>query len=134
MKIQVFNTALELAKIIHEDETIIEQPLVQEGEKLVNVFQDANFKNSFQNLKEQKLNFLKMAIEDLAEGAVILRNSELCLIFREGKVMPTTRTNNAELNGILMFSISLKDPEPDIPQEKLNAGIYKLTVALAELV
>jgi hypothetical protein len=134
MKVDVFQTAVELAKIIQEDDTIVEKDLVLAGEALVYIYQDPNFKNSFQNLREQKMNFFKMAIEDLAEGAVVLRGSELCLMFREGKVMPTMRAPGAELNGILMFSISLNNPELDIPQEKINAGIYKLTVALAEIV
>jgi hypothetical protein len=134
MKVDVFKAALELAKIIQEDKSTVEKDLVRAGEALVSIYQDKNFQNSFQNLREQKVNFLKMAIEDLAEGAVVLRGSELCLMFRDGKVMPTTRNHGAELNGILMFSISLNNPEIDIPQEKINAGIYKLTVALAEIV
>jgi hypothetical protein len=134
MNINVFNTALELAKIIQEDDSIIEKDLLLAGEDVIEVFQDPNFKNNFQNLKEQKMNFLRLAIEDLAEGAVVLRKGELCLIFREGKIVPTTRDHDAELNGILMFSIHLKNPEPEIPQEKINAGIYKLTIALAEII
>jgi hypothetical protein len=60
MKVDVFQTAVELAKIIQEDESIIEKDLVQAGESLVYIYQDPNFKNSFQNLREQKMNFLKM--------------------------------------------------------------------------
>lgn len=144
MKIDIAGSALQLAQMIKTDKSLIERSLFTEGSEMLGLYEDLNFKDTFQNLKEMKLELFKMAIEDLAMGGLTLKTSTIGLSFREGKIKTFISPLGTSPQGTVMFSINLKNNAAfknfrngdggELPQEKINAAIYRLTVALSDLV
>lgn len=144
MKIDIAGSAFQLAQMIKTDKSLIERDLFTRGADLLGLFEDLNFKDTFQNFRELKVALFKMAIEDLAMGGVTLKSSTLGLTFRDGKIKTFISPFGANPQGTVMFSINLKSAvqkgkktegeDSEMPQEDLNAAIYRLTVALSELV
>jgi len=143
MKLDIKGTSLELAEIIKDEPQLIEKDLLKEGNDIVAIYQDANFTDSFQNFRELKREIFNLALEDLAMGGITLRTSMIGLTFREGKIKTFISPLSVQPSGNLMFSITLKetaafknwrnDEGADIPQENLNAAIYRIIIALAEI-
>lgn len=143
MKVDIKNSSLELAAILKEDSKLIERDMLQRGNELIALYQDANFGDGFQNFRELKRDLFCAALEDLAMGGITLRTSAMGLTFREGKVKTYISPLGVQPPGNVMFSISLKnvaafmswrsDDGAEFPQEELNATIYRLVVALSEV-
>lgn len=141
--VDVTSTALELAQIMKEDPSIIEKDEVQRGNELIGVFSDSNFKDTFKDLKKLKVETIKMAIEDLAMGAMTLKTASVGLCFKQNRVQTFITPHGSPATGNVIFSINWKNivafknyragEEEEIPQEDLNSAIYRLTLALSEL-
>lgn len=145
MKIDIAGSAFQLAQMIKTDKSLIERDLFTQGADLLGLYEDLNFKDTFQNFKELKVALFKMAIEDLAMGGMTLKGSTLGLTFRDGKIKTFISPFGSTPQGTVMFSINLKSAinqkgkrteggSQEMPQEDINAAIYRLTVALSDLV
>lgn len=144
MNIDVVSSALKLAQILKEEPSLVEKPLLSAGDKLIAIYQDANFKDSFRDFKSMKIEAIKVAIDDVAMGCKSLQESTIGLTFRDNKVQTFITTHGKSPGGSVMFSISWKnmiafknyrnmDGEIDIPEEELHAVIYRLTHELSTL-
>ncbi len=144
MKIDIKGTSLELAQLIKQDPKLIEKDLLQRGLEILALFQDSNFSDSFQNFKELKQDLYLTVLEDLAMGGMTLRTSVMGLSFRDGKVKTFITPHGMPPQGNVMYSVSLKniaafknwrsDDGSEIPEEDLNAAIYRMVVALSEVI
>lgn len=143
MKIDIKSSALELAQLIKQDPKLIEKDLYSQGQELLALFQDSNFTDGFQNFKELKKELFLSVLEDLGMGAITLKTSSFGLIFRDGKVKTFISPLGVQPQGNVMFSISLKNvaafknwrngEQGELPDEELHAAVYRMTVALAEV-
>lgn len=145
MQIDVVGSALKLAKIIKENPALIEKPLLVQGEKLIAIYSDANFKDNFKDYKAMKIEALKVAIDDVAMGCKSLQESTIGLTFRDNRIQPYISPHGKTPGGSIMYSISWKnivafksyrnsEGEIDIPEEEIHAVIYKLTCELSVLI
>ena len=141
MKIDIYGSVKELATLIKQDKSLLEKDLYQQGNTMLALYQDANFTDSFQNFKELKIELFRMAVEDLAMGGMTLRTSVIGLAFQNNKVKTYIAPFGVNPQGNVMFSMRdmaafknwREGDGNEIPQEVLNAGIYRITVALSEL-
>jgi hypothetical protein len=142
-KIDVFASAKTLAEIFHSDPNIVERALIAKGEALIGIFQDPTFKDDFKNFQEMKVEAVKMAIEDMAAGAMTLRNSTVGLTHNKGKIQTYITPIGTPPPGNTMYSINLKssvafknfrfDEGDEFPQEDVNASVYYLSFVLSDL-
>jgi hypothetical protein len=141
--IDVYASAKELAEIFYSEPSFVEKELLAKGESLIGIFQDPTFKDDFKNFQEMKIEALKMAIEDMAMGAVTLRNSTVGLTHTQGKIQTYITPIGTPPPGNTMYSINLKssvafknfrfDDGDEFPQEDVNASIYYLSFVLSDL-
>lgn len=144
MRIDIKGSSLELAGYIKQDPRLIERDLFHHGNEMLAFFFDSNFTDGFQNFKELKKDLFLTVVEDLAMGGQTLRHSLIGLTFRDGKVKTFITPLGTHPPGNVMCSISLKnvaafqkwrrDDGAEIPQEELNAAMYRVVIALAEVV
>jgi hypothetical protein len=145
MKVDIKGSSLELAALIKQDPSLVEKNLLSQGNSLLALFEDTNFSNSFQNFKALKRELFCSALEDLAMGAITLKTSVMGLTFKEGKVKTFITPFGVNPDGNIMFSISLKSSaafknwrtsaaDTEISQEELNSAIYRIVIALSEVV
>lgn len=142
-QIDITGSSLELARMIQQDPSLIEKELLSHGSELISLFEDGNFSDSFQNFKQLKQELFKMVLEDLAMGAMTLKTSTIGLSFKNNKVKTFISPFGSMPEGNVMFSISLKHivafkrwrsgEEAEMPQEELNAALYKVIVALSKV-
>lgn len=143
MKVDIKGSSLELAQLFKDNTSLIEKPLLDQGNELVAFFEDTNFSDSFQNYRELKIDLLTMVLEDLAMGAITLKSSQVGLTFQNGKVKTFITPFGKTQGGNLMMSIALKNvaafqhwrsgTQAEIEQEHLNAAIYRVVVALSKV-
>lgn len=140
--VDVFKSASELAAIFVENPGFAEKDLVAQGQALVGIFQDPTFKEDTPNFRDLKFEALKMAIEDLAMGAMTLRSSTIGITREKGVVKNFISPIGVQPPGNSMYTINLKssvafknfrfDEGDEFPQEIINASIYYLTYILAQ--
>lgn len=140
--VDVFKSASELASIFVENPAFAEKDLVAQGQSLVGIFQDPSFKEETPNFRELKYEALKMAIEDLAMGAMTLRGSTIGVTREKGVVKSFISPIGIQPPGNSMYTINLKnsvafknfrfDEGDEFPQDIINASIYYLTYVLAQ--
>jgi hypothetical protein len=140
--IDVFKSAVELATIFVENPAFAEKTLVTEGQGHIGIFQDPTFKEDTPNFRELKFEALKMAIEDLAMGAMTLRGSSIGITHDRGVVKSFICPIGVPPPGNSMYTINLKnavafknfrfDKGEEFPQDIINASIYYLTYVLAQ--
>jgi len=142
MKVDISGSSKELAALIKEDPSLIERELLNQGNEYIAIYEDRNFTNGFQNLKEMKRELFTMVLEDIGMGAVTLKTSVVGLTFSGNKVKTYISPFGTNPQGNVMFSVSLKNVvafrnwrngTEDLPQDELNAALYKVVVALSEV-
>ncbi len=141
----VVETSEKLAQFMRENPNGIDAELVKQGENLVGVYADPNFKGrGLNNLYELKKTTFKQAVDDIAGGVMILRSSVLGVTFRNNKLMTFVSPHGTLPQGTVVFSLTWKDMaafkrwrnqagEADIPQDVLNSAIYFLTAEISKL-
>jgi hypothetical protein len=144
MKIDITSSSFELAKLIQQDPKLIERDLLNHGSEILALFEDSNFSDSFQNFRQLKQELFKMALEDLAMGAITLKTSTIGLSFKDNKIKTFITPFGSMPQGNVMFSISLKNVvafkrwrdglETEMPQDELNAALYRVIVALSKVI
>jgi hypothetical protein len=142
---QLLDSALELAHLLREHHQLLEKQIYDQGSGIVGVFKDSNFKDSFQNSRDLRIDILKNAIEDLSLGGGRLISSTMGISFSKGKLISYIEEFGSAPEGSVIFSISLKqraafqnwrngdDPDSELSQDEVNAAIYRLTVELSEI-
>lgn len=151
MKIDAYQTelvqsAIELAHLMKGQRQLLEKDLFDQGSTIIGIFNDSNFKDSFQNMRELKADLLTNAIEDIAIGGGRLLTATLGITYQKGKLLPYLEMLGSTPSGNIIYSISLKhraafqhwrdhdDSEDlELSQTDVNAAIYRLTVELAEM-
>lgn len=143
MPANIRESSLQLADLMKQKPQEIERPLVNEGTELIALFEDENFGDRMQNLRELKQELFLAAIDDLAFGAKTLKSSQMGLSFQNGKIKTFITPLGKTTNGNIVASISLKNAaafkkwrngsEEEIPQEHLNTAIYKLIYELSRI-
>ncbi len=141
-ELPIFEQALLLAKAMKVNPDLVELPLVAEGESLFAIYQDSNFSDRFNGVKELKTATYKMAIEDISMGAPMLAQSVIGLTFKENRIQTYISPHGNSISGNNVFSISLKnlvafkgyragisDPVAD---QLINSGLYFLTFQLSK--
>ncbi len=144
MKIDIAGTTFELAEMIKQDQGLIEKDLFKEGNEVLALFMDPQYKDSFKNLREMKIELFRMALEDLAMGAITLKTSSIGLAHLNGQIKTYITPFGSPSQTNVMCSISLKSvaafkswragEDQELPQEELNAAIYCLAVHLAKFI
>lgn len=144
MDVDIKGSSIELATLIKGNPSLIEKSLFDKGNELVAFFEDSNFSNHFQNFKELKRELFCLSLEDLAMGGTTLRCSVMGLSFKDGKVKTFITPFGIQPQGNVMCSLSLKqavafkkwrDGEiQEIPQDDLNAALYRIIVALSGVI
>lgn len=142
--VDVWAKALELAKIMKDHPAIVEKALLARGTEMIGIYIDPNFKDSFQNLKQLKIESYKMAIEDVAMGAVALKAATLGLVFKDNKVQTFIAPHGNNPQGTVIFSIAIKnvvafkawrtDDGAELPEEEANAMMYSLIAGVSKLI
>lgn len=151
---ELVQSAIELAHLIKGDRHLLEKSLYEQGSGVVGIFCDSNFKDSFQNMRELKVDILTNAIEDLATGGGRLLLATLGITYQTGKLQPYIEMLGAAPGGNIIYSINLKQraafkhwrdieqtaeraaqsgEDFELSQTDINAAIYRLTVALSEV-
>lgn len=143
-KVDVLASALELAQVFKETPELIEKDIFNYGSTLISLFQDETKRNSFLGFGKMKVEALRSAIDDLSAGGSILRESTIGLTFKDNRIQNFVVPFGTSPSGDVLYSISLKnivafknwrdDQTVDIPQDDLNAAIYRLTVAWSQLI
>lgn len=138
---QIFPQALELATMMKEEPSLVETPLIHKGNELIGIFVDPNFNDNSMNLKPLKIDTLKMAIEDLGMGAITLRTATVGLTYKDGKIIPFINPHGSAAMGNVVYSINWKNVvafknwrkglQNKIPQEDIEAAIYRLSLELS---
>ena len=141
-EVEVVSSALVLANFYKDDPAGIDKSDFQRGSEVVGIYSDENFKASFKNFGKMKVEALKLAIEDLSRGATTLRTSTIGLTYVNNKMQVYIMPFGNTPAGNVVFSISLKNAKAfmqwrkgdgnEIPQEKINSAIYRLTVLISE--
>src|SRR5260370_53456 len=108
-KVDIVGKTHELALLFKQNTDLIEKSLVNQGETLLAFYQDPNFRTSFQNLKKQKAEVLNMAIQDISNGVMTLRNSTIGISFRGKELKPYVSPHGSQPSGTVVFSISWKN-------------------------
>lgn len=143
--LDVLTPSLELAQIMSQHPQIIEKDLLKKGDELLGIFVDENATTRrFDNIVEVRKDVLKQAIEDISKGILLLRNSTIGIVTRGNKAYPYVVPHGNNPEGNVVFSINWKDRvafkkwrnsegTEEIPQETINAAVYRLAVSLSEV-
>lgn len=142
--VHLTKSILELAKLIKEHPQLLEKKLVTRGNGILAIYQDTTFKNSFNNLRQLKIDTFTMIAEDLAMGAMTLKQSIVGLTFKENRIQTFICSYGANPAGNLMLSVSLRniaafmnwregDADP-LPEDDMQACLYLIAVQLSELI
>ncbi len=142
--LSIYPSCLELAMLMKANAAMIEKPLVAKGAEFVAIYVDSNFKDSFKNYHDLKMETLKMVLEDLAAGAPALRSSTVGLSYRNNRVEPYISPHGTMPPSNTMYSINLKESvafknylfssNEDLPEEMINVAIYYITLQLSKLI
>ena len=138
------DTAIELAKIMNKDPDFVEDDTLQKGENLVGLFFDTQYTDRrFKGLTEQKVEVLKQAISDISSGVMTLRTSSIGVSYKAGKMVTYVSPLGSLPEGTVVFSVNWKNiaafknwrhgEEVDVPQEDVNAAVYRLTYEISKL-
>lgn len=140
--VDVFKSASELATIFIENPAFAEKTLVAEGQGHIGIYQDPTCKEDTPNFRELKFEALKMAIEDLAMGAMTLRGSSIGITRDKGVMKSFISPIGIQPPGNSIYSINLKnavafknfrfDEGDEFPQDIINSSIYYLTYVLSQ--
>jgi hypothetical protein len=141
--IHIYESTLELANLLKAEPSLLEKKLLTKGNEILAIYNDGSFKNSFSNLRQMKMETYKMIVEDLAMGAMTLRKSVVGLTFKENRIQTFICAYGTNPSGNMMFSVSLRniaafknwregDADP-LPEEDIQACIYTIAAAIAEL-
>lgn len=143
-KVDVIGKAYELASYMKTAPELIEKDLVQAGEGLIAIYEDANFGLSFKNMKDLRREAIEMAIQDISAGVMSLRSSTIGVSFRGNKLVTFVTPHGSSPQGTVAYSIAWKNikafqnwretGEEDVTQDEINLAIYLLTVHLSKLV
>lgn len=143
VQLDVFPSLIELASLMRDDPSAIDRETLRRGGDLLAIYEDINFKNSFQDLRNQKIAALGHAARDISEGGIILRSSVIGVTFKEGKMVPFVTPHGSSPTGSLAFSISWlqrrafqnwrSDAGGETEQEDVNAALYRLAVCLSTI-
>ncbi len=140
---EILAASLELAQLMNQDRSGIEEDLATEGEKFIGIFCDENYTTlRFPDLHRERVAIIKKGIEDIAIGVMILRTSTLGLVSLNNEIQPYISPHGNMPKGNVIFSMNWKnlakirkwkpgDPEP-VTQQEMNAAIYRLTVELSK--
>jgi hypothetical protein len=144
--LDVVGPSLELAEIMAEQPKIIEKELVRKGDDLIGIYIDPNATTRvYKELYDVQQEILEQAIDDIAKGILLLRGSTIGVMTSGGKALPYVVPHGSQPDGNVILSINWKDMvafknwrtadgTDDIPQETLNAAVYRLTVALSQVI
>jgi hypothetical protein len=139
----VLGPAQKLANIIKEDPSMIDRESYKRGDKLLVIFADPNFGNSIKGMSRYKTEVIMEAIEDLAGRGKLLAEGTLCVLFSANKLKTSLVKFGESPDGNVVFKVGVRDTIAfqrwrngainEINQDDINAGIYRLTAAWAEL-
>lgn len=142
-RVDVIGTALRFAELLKEDPRAVDRAELQRGERLLSLYQDANYSDGFRNLRALKAELFKTVIEDLADRARVLSGSYYGVFFVKGQLKSGAFEYASSPEGSLVYKIALKDVAgfqkwrkgegSSYTPEDLHAGIYLLTVELSRL-
>jgi hypothetical protein len=138
-------SAMELAQLLKSNRDLLEEDLYRQGNEVVTIFHDPQTETHFQNLRDLKIDVIAGAIEDLAVGGGRLLMATVGVALGNNQLRPYIDMLGAESSGKIVFSIGLRrkdilpnwrveDNSEGLPQEDINAGIYRLTAELAEII
>jgi len=135
----IFNSIAELAGYLKEDPSSLDQDLNSQGKRFLSDFNDRAFKSNFPGLTDLKIATIGKASRDISEGLSVLRNSNIGIFFKDKKMHPFVVPYDELPAGHVVFNIGWISPdalnaELDIPQDILNACIYRLAVILSEII
>lgn len=143
-KVDIVNACLELSQLMKESPADVDRELVKKGESLLGIFQDPNYTDKFQNLKEVKREIYDMAINDIAAGVMVLRSSVIGVTFSVSKLKTYVTPHGSLPEGSVVFSISWKNirafrnwregSEDEVTQEQINDALYALAFRLSKLI
>lgn len=141
--IDILAPSLEIATIMAVDKDFAEKEILKKGDELIGFFSDPNYGMNFQNLRQMKVEAIKLAIEDLATGGTTLRSSTVGLSFTNGKIVTYIVPFGSKPEGTSIFNINLKnlfafknwrnDSKLEIPQDDLNVAVYRLAYEWSKL-
>jgi hypothetical protein len=135
----IFNSIAELAGFLKDDPGSLDQELNDLGKKYLTDFKDRAFKSSFPGLTDLKIATIGKASRDIAEGLTVLRTSSIGIYFKDKRMFPFVVPYTETPPGHIVFNIGWINPQAlsadlDIPQDILNACIYRLAVVLSEII
>lgn len=141
--VDVVGTAGKLAEIMKEDSSAIDRLVSQAGDRFLVFFQDANFTDSFKDLRSKKIEVIQSAIDDLSQKGRMLGGNFIGVSFLNGAMETFICEYGQSPEGNVVYKIGLKDvaaflkwrngQNDDINQDTLNAGIYRLTLEWSRL-
>lgn len=130
-----------LIELIRKDASHIDTSLAEEGAALLALFTDDVMAKKDRDFTPCRETALRDAIEDLANGGQILSRGTIGVKYADGSLAPFIQEMSSTNQINTAFSIRLKTTAAfkswrrgesvEIPQEKLNAGVYYLVVQLA---
>lgn len=143
-KVEISESAMELAVLMKKDPEIFDQSLIQDGAELLGLFSDGNYTTRrFKDLSQLKISCLLNAIEDISKGVNVLRTSTLGLSFGGKSIGHYVSPHGTLPSGDVVFSVNWKnivafknwrfDQGAEIPQEVINTAIYFLTYEISQL-
>lgn len=142
--VDISESVLELAQIMRENPHDWDRSLAKKGEVQLGIFQDPNFSDQFQNLKELKKEILLLVAEDLARGIVFLRTSVFGISFNHGKLHTYIIPHGNNPEGNVVYSVSWrniraflgwkkKEKDHEIEQDTIHACLYYIARELSRL-
>lgn len=137
-------TVHELAQLMKGDPRGIDNDLRKKGDDCIVIYQDFNFSDNFQNLRQQKIHVIEMVVRDISEGVLTLRSSSIGVSFSDGKMVPFVTPHGSSPRGTIVYSIGWRDSRAfhnwrtnsldlDVSQDDINVAIYRLAVEMQEV-
>lgn len=141
-RIDVIQSAFELAQIIAEDVTFAEQDSLIKGDEFISIVEKSNPKAKPLGLDQLKIDAIQQAIDDISTGGKTLRTNTIGVVFADGELWQFVEPHDNEPKGEILYSINLNifafegwknEEEADLPQEAVNCTIYRLIWDWAQL-
>lgn len=133
-KVDVINTAYELANLMNTYPDFTEKDLLAQGEELLSFSEDTTFDQNPEEITKLKAQVLEMAIQDVSSGVMTLKSSSLGITSSGQKLATFINPHGTIPKGKVIYFINWKQTDGlDISQEHINIAVYCLAERLSRI-
>ena len=139
----VLRPSKEFAQILADNPSEVNSEELKRAAQWLLVYEDETYGSQFSNIKQLKVNVLKMAIEDISGRAQILTGNTLGVTCQDGELQTFLTPFGTLTLGTIVYKLGIKGIESfrkwrlgevsEITQVDINSIIYKLVYEWSKL-